>query len=346
MEEGNMKYLQEQVEADFWAKGCVLLDNYEGTNIPMSYICACGNKSKISYSKFRKRKKGCKKCSHVEGYSHEYVKNYFRENKCELLSIYNSDCKEKLTYICQCGEKSEISFDNFLKGKRCKSCGLKKLENAFKLNIQDVKKIFLDGGCVPLFEEYQNSKTKLDYECSCGNVSKITLSDFKAGKRCGKCRVARINSTKYILGVLPTSTQQKYIHSIIGGEHNYCIKNLVLDIALIDEMIYIEYDGSGHNLSVKLGYLTQEEFDKKEKRRTYALYRSGWKSIRIISRFDKLPNKEKIIEIINYARSLISSGSKWVLFDIDNNILKSQNYNSHYNFGETKRIRNDCASCQ
>lgn len=81
-------------------------------------------------------------------------------------------------------------------------------------------------------------------------------------------------------------------------------------------------------------------------RRTYALYRSGWKSIRIISRFDKLPNKEKIIEIINYARSLISSGSKWVLFDIDNNILKSQNYNSHYNFGETKRIRNDCASCQ
>lgn len=101
---------------------------------------------------------------------------------------------------------------------------------------------------------------------------------------------------------IPVSIQQAHLQNLFGGETNYRVQNLFLDIALPAEKIYVEYDGSGHDLSVKKKDLTQEEFNEKQRRRTYALYRSGWKCIRFISRKDNLPSDEKLIELFCKAR--------------------------------------------
>jgi len=57
-----------------------------------------------------------------------------------------------------------------------------------------------------------------------------------------------------------SSYPQRYICNLLNGELNYPIGNLSLDIALLDNKIYIEYDGSGHDLRVVRGQLTEKEF--------------------------------------------------------------------------------------
>jgi len=100
----------------------------------------------------------------------------------------------------------------------------------------------------------------------------------------------------YLNGSMVCSKQQKYIHNLLGGELNYPVDKLSLDIAFPKEKIYIEYNGSGHDLSVKLNSLTQKDFNNKEIRRYHFLKSQGWKQIIIISPYDYLPLDEIIIE--------------------------------------------------
>lgn len=336
----NIKYTQEYVNKIYEDRGCKLLEQYINAHSPMRYICFCGKENSISFDKFRRQKHGCRFCTKIGGYSEEEVFGYFKEQGCILLTEY-AGCKNKMEYICVCGEKSITTFDNFIKGKRCKNCGIQKLKESFKHDINFVKKFFIDNGCIPLFDEYNNSKTKLKYICSCGEEAYITFGDFYSGRRCSSCRVERINLTKKEMGSYPSSLQQKFLLNIIGGEENYPFGNYLLDIAFPEEKIYIEYDGSGHGLGVKLGQVTELDFKQKEIKRNYFLLRRGWKEIRIISNKDKLPNEDCIKKMVSFAKEIINSGRSYVIFNIDNLTMEYQNYNSHYDFGELKRVRND-----
>ena len=50
------------------------------------------------------------------------VFNYFEKQNCKLLSKDYSNNRKQLHYICKCGNKSSIRFDNFQKGNRCMNC--------------------------------------------------------------------------------------------------------------------------------------------------------------------------------------------------------------------------------
>jgi len=131
----------------------------------------------------------------------------------------------------------------------------------------------------------------------------------------------------------PTSRQQIHINNIIGGELNFPHYTSSLDIAFPDEKIYVEIDLGGHKLQVKLGNLTEEEFIEAEKRRWYALYRKGWREIRIISETDKIPSDEKILEIIQFAKEYLNRGHHYIRFDLDNNKVKCSQFEESYDFG-------------
>lgn len=111
----------------------------------------------------------------------------------------------------------------------------------------------------------------------------------------------------YKNGTMKSSSQQNHIHTLVGGELNYPVSRSSLDIAFPEEMIYIEYDGGGHSLSVKLGELSKEEFDKKERSRTFFLFDRGWREIRLVSENDKLPRDEEIIKTVNKAKCLLKN---------------------------------------
>ena len=248
-----------------------------------------------------------------------------------------------MKYRCVCGNISYISFDNFKKCTRCKQCGLKKQHDKLRHNIDEVRNYFLQNNCVPLFDEYINDRTPLKFQCSCGNISEIRFADFKRGRRCNKCRVERILKSNYVKNNFNASLQQIYLHKLFGGELNYPIGSACLDIAFIEDKIYLEYDGSGHDLSVKLGTITQNEFNEKEKRRKYALYRRGWKEIRIKSRRDYFPQDGVLLSMYQFALETLKN-SKYIIFDIDNETVEYNNQVFTYNYGKLKRLRNDYAS--
>ena len=65
----------------------------------------------------------------------EFVYNFFKEQKCELLETEYKNSKTKMKYKCKCGNKSEINFNSFQNGTRCMKCsGNEKLTYNFVKN--------------------------------------------------------------------------------------------------------------------------------------------------------------------------------------------------------------------
>ena len=119
----------------------------------------------------------------------------------------------------------------------------------------------------------------------------------------------KVGKTMYVLGEHSrtyTSSQQKHIAMLCNGKLNFPVGPYHVDIFLAAENLCIEYDGSGHNLSVRMGKITQDEFDKKEQARDLFLNQHGYKILHIKSFDDKLPNDEIILQKILDAKNLMS----------------------------------------
>jgi hypothetical protein len=150
-----------------------------------------------------------------------------------------------------------------------------------------------------------------------------------------KVIISKRNITAFKNNTIPYSKQQKYIHSIIGGEFNFPIDMFTLDVAYLEDKIYLEYQGSGHNLGVKIGNYSEEEFRKRELNRYHYLKRRGWKLIEIISLKDQLPNEMELQEMIKFAKMiLLNNEYSRVVFDIDNAIVSTKGWTQFYSFGE------------
>lgn len=343
MGKNNQKFTQDYVVKFYKDKGCTLLDEYKNSSTKMKYLCKCGSIRETTFTKFKSQKHGCKVCTGLEKYTQKEVEDIFKNGGCTLISTYTG-ANESLKYICECGNESETTLSNFKKGKRCVSCGLNKLSEQFKHDIGFIKQFFISNNCEPMFDEYHGVHVPLKYKCKCGSISTITFADFQSGKRCWNCRTERTQITLYKKGTQMCSIQQKHIHNLLGGELNFPVYKSTLDIAFPNKKIYIEYDGGGHDLSVKLGSVTRDEFNKKEIARKYALYRRGWKEIRIISRKDMIPNDEIIYKMYEFAVECFLNNCSWVEFDIDNKKVKSSQFDKKYNYSQLKRMRSDNVS--
>jgi len=123
----------------------------------------------------------------MPAFSLQQVKEYFEENNCFLLSTYYINQRKKLDYICECGNTSQIAFNEFKRGSRCMKCCREKNKTAHKLSYEYVKQYFNNNNCVLLSTAYIKNSKKLDYICSCGNKSSMTFGNFKDGYRCKQC---------------------------------------------------------------------------------------------------------------------------------------------------------------
>lgn len=127
-----MKHTFNYIKNYFKQHQCELLEDiYINNKAIMKYKCSCNNISKISFNHFQKGVR-CMKCKGSIKYTLEYVKKYFEQNNCILISNYyiNTDCN--LEYLCKCGNHSKISFNRFKKGDRCRSCGFDKSSKSSK----------------------------------------------------------------------------------------------------------------------------------------------------------------------------------------------------------------------
>jgi hypothetical protein len=112
----------------------------------------------------------------------EYIKQYFKEQECELLEKEYKNNRTKMRYKCNCENISEITFNNFRLGKKCRKCS-----GSEKHTFQYVKQYFKNHKCKLLETRYKDIDTLIKYECHCSRISKITFYKFKKGQRCKKC---------------------------------------------------------------------------------------------------------------------------------------------------------------
>lgn len=119
------KHTYEYVKQYFEEQECELLEEkYINGRTKMRYKCDCGDMNDITFKKFQRGQR-CRKCRNKKireklKFTLEYVKQYFEDYDCVLLSEEYINAHQKLGYICSCGDISEISFDSFKLGNRCK----------------------------------------------------------------------------------------------------------------------------------------------------------------------------------------------------------------------------------
>lgn len=126
----------------------------------------------------------------------DFVVNEFKKEGCELLEKEYKNSSTKMKYICGCGNKSEISYDNFKTGHRCMSCAIIKRTERRRTAYSEVEKIFKERGCELLSKEYKNNRIPLKYICKCGRKAETTLGNFKKSNGCMRCRGDRTRRSK------------------------------------------------------------------------------------------------------------------------------------------------------
>lgn len=115
------------VKRFFEEQGCKLLSgSYKNANAYLEYVCSCGNTATIRFSAFQRGQR-CQKCAAKKRalkrrHSYEYVKQYFEDRGCKLLSTTYENANKKLEYICHCGSKATMTFGNFSAGYDCAEC--------------------------------------------------------------------------------------------------------------------------------------------------------------------------------------------------------------------------------
>lgn len=168
--------------------GCELLETeYKNAITPMLYKCQCGKIAKISFASFRKGSR-CWECGRAKlKYTLDEVQTIFQEAGCTLLEDDYKDNSVPMLYKCSCGDTSRIALGNFLLGNRCKGCKGEKISRKKRLPYDVVFQTFKNAGCELLEMEYTNAHVPMLYRCNCGNIAKISLSNFNEGKRCSQC---------------------------------------------------------------------------------------------------------------------------------------------------------------
>lgn len=153
----------------------------------------------------------------------------------------------------------------------------------------------------------------------------------------------KANETLYKNGTGPCSIQQMYLYNLYGGELNYPFKYYLLDIAFPENKITLAYDGGGHDLTVKLGNSSKEEWLRKEIVRRNRLKEEEWKEIRINSPHDKLPSDEILLQMLELSKQYFKDypNHSWFEWLIDEGVYRNaeEPEGSFFDYGSLRRIK-------
>lgn len=131
---------------------------------------------------------------------------------------------------------------------------------------------------------------------------------FKTERSKKNWRMSLLNNDKCM-----SSTQQREICKIYNGILNYPIGKYFADIFLEDYNIIIEYDGSGHDISLRRNIVSKMQFDENERIRERYIVNQGYKIIRLISNNDSVYSKEIMISLLNNCIKIFNSSNTQIL---------------------------------
>lgn len=128
----------------------------------------------------------------MKKYTIEYVKSLFEEEGYTVLTENYTGCKQKLEFVCPRGHRHSITFDKWLRGRRCYYCN-----GNIKLTHEFVEKSFEKEG-YKLLSKYRNSSSKLKYVCPKGHIGYIKWDHWRDGHRCAECVGNKRLTTEFV----------------------------------------------------------------------------------------------------------------------------------------------------
>ena len=135
-------------------------------------------------------------------YNIDMVRDMFDKRGYELLEKDYKNTDTNMNYICRRhpDKVQNIKLCNFNNGKGCKLCANEKLSKSKRMNIDDIAKIFENKNLKLISNNYENSKTNLNYACNIHSetIQSITYSSIRNSKLtpCKECIKERL-SNKY-----------------------------------------------------------------------------------------------------------------------------------------------------
>ena len=202
---------------------------------------------------------------------------------------------------------------------------------------EKVKNTFMEryGGWYTKTEEYREKRKQTCLE-KYGYEDPMLVPEIAQ-----KQRESMLNS-----GKVPTSIQQIYLHQLYGGEINKPFNYYNLDIYMTKDNIDIEYSGGGHDLGVKLGRISPEQFKRKQIIRYNYLRNANIRLIEIITEHDLLPSDIKLLEMYDFAKHYFdTTNHTWIEFYPEENKYRNAEHQdsdgTFYDYGKLRKISKD-----
>ena len=218
-------------------------------------------------------------------------------NQLEVIGVTEKiKTERKLICKCSCGTITEVKSSHITCG-HTKSCGclFRKGWSSLDKHIGKVyNKLTVIGVGERILIKHSYYRYYLICKCECGNITNVCSSSLidspsrNCQKSCGKCGLLRN-------GIMTSWVALDINKMIPEAEHNYYTgvilnnRNLNVDMALVEDKIAIEYDGS---------HWHKDKQQQRDRDKTMALIHAGWKVLRIKSR-RKIPSKKELLSLVN-----------------------------------------------
>ncbi len=340
-------------------------DLSDGSNVKIQYLCDYCNEEVITvvYADYKRRTKevnkmSCKNCSTKKAEEtvmsrygtvsyantkefHEMMKNMMNEKYGVQHYSQTNEYKEKWDNTCKerYGKDYRKQFTN-----KASETFRSKTGYDYPFQSPEVREKITESYMAHygVTNPQLSSEVREQTERTCleryGYITPLQSEEIKK----------KIAQTFYENGTVPTSKQQLYLFNLYKSiddsiQINFPISHFNADICFMKEKLDIELDCGGHNLSVKTGQLTQEQFDKNELIRNKIIKNEGYKIIRIKSNRDKLPCDKILLQMLLDAKQYFYNypNHSWIEFNIDSSIVRNAECKNGilYNYGELRKIK-------
>lgn len=160
--------------------GFELISEYTGYDIPIIVRCNNGHEIDMLFDNIKKGNK-CRVCNKNVLPEYEYMKNFIQQQGYSLISSNILSATQKFSVRCPKNHQYKVNWNKFSSGRRCPYC-----QNKIKISKDKANQIFMKYG-YEIIGDYTDTITPVLVRCPQKHEYKVTLGNFKSGKRCREC---------------------------------------------------------------------------------------------------------------------------------------------------------------